>query len=159
MKSHVWRPLWVALLFVALILGIRMLYVPSDFGIHDRGYMYGWHRKGNESEWRGLPVKYGPQGYCRQCHEEKYRELAGSFHRGIGCENCHGPALGHPKDPPTLPTDKSRELCIRCHSYLPYRGSERERIDGIDPKKHYPEAECVMCHYPHNPRPHRKGSS
>lgn len=151
MKNHLWRPLVVALALVLVGLGAKKLLVPSDFGAHERGYMYGWHRKGNEAEWRAVRVRYQGDKVCRECHPDKYRDIVASPHGRIGCENCHGPNLDHPKDPPTLAFDRSRGLCLRCHALLPYAASGRGRIKGIDPLTHNPEAECVLCHYPHNP--------
>lgn len=152
MNNHVWRPLYVALGIVVLILIVRVAVVPDDFGVHERGYMYGWYRKSNEAEWRTVSVKYRTTVYCRECHGDKFDDIRDSPHASIMCENCHGPALGHPKDPPTMTIDRSRALCIRCHSFLPYRASGRGAIRGIDPLTHNPEAECVLCHYPHDPR-------
>lgn len=151
MKNHVWRPLYVALCIVAIILIARMVAVPKDFGIHDRGYMYGWHRLSNEKEWKDVKIKYKTTAYCIDCHRTIYSDLEQSPHGRIMCENCHGPALGHPDDPPTLTIDRSRKLCLRCHSFLPYKASARGAIRGINPDNHNPEAECVLCHYPHNP--------
>lgn len=152
MKNHVWRPLYVALLVVAAILVLRKVLVPADFGIGKRGYMYGWHRAGNEADWKAIKVKYRSAEYCKECHRDKYDDIKASPHANIDCENCHGPALGHPADPPTLTIDRNRELCARCHFYLPYKTSGRGSIRGINPATHHPEAECVMCHYPHNPK-------
>jgi hypothetical protein len=50
-----------------------------------------------------------------------------------------------------LTIDRSRGLCIRCHAKLPYRDSARAKIAGINPETHYSQAECVMCHYSHDP--------
>jgi predicted CXXCH cytochrome family protein len=72
-------------------------------------------------------------------------------HAIIPCEDCHGPATDHPSDPPKLAIDKSRGLCLRCHSSLPYPTSGRSQIRGIDPDTHNPDVECVMCHNPHKP--------
>jgi hypothetical protein len=44
MKNHVLRPLFVVIGIVVLILLARIVYVPKDFSIGPRGYMYGWHR-------------------------------------------------------------------------------------------------------------------
>lgn len=151
MSNHVWRPLYVALCVVALILVVRVVAVPKDFGVHDRGYMYGWHRLGNEKEWKNFKVKYKTSPYCMSCHGDIYKDLQRSPHARIMCEDCHGPALGHPDDPPTLTINRERKLCLRCHSYLPYKTSGRGKIRGVDPDTHNPEAECVLCHYPHNP--------
>ena len=152
MKSHVWRPLYIVLCVVALIFLARGMMVPKDFGIWERGYMYGWHRKGNEADWKAVKVKYKTAEFCKECHQDKYAELKSSPHASIMCENCHGPALDHPDDPPTLTIDRRRELCLRCHALLPYKTSGRSVIPGIDPTTHNPEAECTLCHYPHNPK-------
>lgn len=149
--SHVWRPLFVALGVVLLILLLRTVLVPADFGVHERGYMYGWHRKGNEADWKGVRVRYKGTAYCVGCHGDKYEDIKDSPHGRIMCENCHGPALNHPEDPRTLQIDRSRALCVRCHFRLDYRTSGRGDIRGINPQTHHPEAECVLCHYPHNP--------
>jgi predicted CXXCH cytochrome family protein len=151
-KSHVWRPLYVVLAIVAAILLLRLVMVPADFGVHERGYMYGWHRKSNEADWKAVTVKYKTTAYCKDCHEDKVKDIKDSPHGKIMCENCHGPALGHPDDPKTLTIDKSRQLCLRCHALLPYKTSGRGKIRGINPATHNPQAECVLCHYPHDPR-------
>ncbi|MBI5742075.1 MAG: cytochrome c3 family protein [Nitrospirae bacterium] len=151
MKSHVWRPLWIVLGLVGLILLLRPLIVPSDFGTGERGFMYGYHRKGNEEDWKAIKVKYRSKEYCKDCHQEKYDSNMSSKHSIIQCENCHGPAVDHPENPEKLVIDKSRALCIRCHAYLPYEQSDRSKIKGINPAEHNPDMECSMCHDPHKP--------
>ena len=152
MKSHVWRPLYVVLLIIAGVLVVRKIMVPADFGVGARGYMYGWHRPSNEEDWKKVSVKYRTSEYCKECHKEKYDEIKQSPHANINCENCHGPALGHPDDPKSLTINRARELCARCHFRLEYPTSGRGHIRGIDPKTHHPELECVTCHWPHDPR-------
>ncbi len=160
MKNHVIRPFIVFLGIVALILVARVFIVPKDFGIGARGYMYGWHRKGNEAEWKDkiIKVKYMGKEYCKDCHSDKYESINKTPHKIIPCEDCHGPA-GTPEgivhyDPdkrPKLPIDKSRAQCLRCHYPLPYPTSGRSKIRSIDPDKHNPDIECSTCHNPHNP--------
>ena len=151
MKNHVYKPLFVVLGVVVLILAIRVVYVPKDFGVGERGYMYGWHRHANEEDWKNFKVKYQGREYCKDCHSDKYSKTMNTPHKIIQCENCHGPAIGHPDDPPKLVLDKSREHCLRCHFPLPYSSSNRSKIKGIDPLKHNPDMECSACHNPHNP--------
>lgn len=153
MKNHVLRPLFVALVIVGVILLARTVIVPKDFGVFERGYMYGWHRKSNENEWKNVRVKYKTSKVCTECHKDKHDDIKDSAHASIGCENCHGPNYDHPKDPIGLAIDRSRDLCIRCHARLPYKASDRGEIRGINPDTHYPSAQCVMCHIPHNPKP------
>jgi len=137
----------------AVVLVIRAFYVPKDFGVHERGYMYGWYRAGNIEDWKNVKVKYQGREYCKTCHSDKYESIEKTPHAIIQCENCHGPALGHPENPAKLAIDKSRGLCLRCHSYLPYPTSNRANIRGIDPDRHNAGIECVMCHNPHKPSP------
>lgn len=151
MKSHVWRPLWVLLGVIALAFVARHFIVPSDFGVGERGFMYSFHRKSNEGEWKDFKVKYLTKEYCKECHDEKYESNMASKHREIECENCHGPAIDHPEDPEQLIIDTSRALCIRCHAYLPYPTSQRAEIRGINPEEHNPDEDCSMCHDPHEP--------
>ena len=151
MKNHVWKPLYIVLAIVGTILIIRTVLVPKDFGAHERGYMYGWHRKSSEADWKKVPVKYKTAKICRECHKDKYDDIKDSPHGSISCENCHGPNYSHPQDPVGLKIDSSRALCLRCHALLPYKDSARAKIPGINPDKHYTQAECVMCHYPHDP--------
>lgn len=139
------------IIIVAGILLARTMFVPGDFGVHERGYMYGWHRKSNEAEWQKYPVKYKTAKVCAECHKDKVDDITDSPHGTISCENCHGPNYDHPVNPVGLKIDRSRDLCLRCHAYLPYKDSARGKIPGIDPEKHYPQALCIMCHYPHNP--------
>lgn len=151
MKNHVLRPLWVAIGFVALILLVRHLMVPPDFGVHGKNFTYGFYRQSNVDEWKAFPVKYQGSELCVECHDDKVEAQMSSKHNIIQCENCHGPALDHPDDPETLIVDRSRALCLRCHTYLPYPNSLRSTLKGISPQDHNPDSECADCHDPHKP--------
>lgn len=151
MKNHVWRPFWVAVGLVALVLVGRYFMMPADFGVHGRNFTYGFHRLSNIDEWKAFPVKYQGKEFCVECHDGNAEENMASKHNAIQCENCHGPAINHPDAPEKLIIDRSRALCLRCHADLPYPNSLRSKLKGIDPQEHNPEAVCVECHNPHNP--------
>lgn len=151
MKSHAWRPLFVVIGLVALILLARAFYVPADFGTHERGYMYSYNRTGNIEEWKAFEAKYRGSQYCQGCHEDKTSALSAAQHAIIPCENCHGAAFGHPDDPEKLTVDRSRNLCLRCHAALVTPGSGRIQLPGIDAQNHNPGIECSDCHNPHHP--------
>ena len=157
MKNHVFRPLFAVIGLVVIVLIFRVFYVPKDFGVHERGYMYGWYREGNVAEWKtSVKVKYQGKEYCSGCHPDKVETINKTPHAIIQCENCHGPANDavseHPSDQrPKLTIDKTRAHCLRCHTKLAYPTSGRANIRGIDPDQHNPDVECVMCHNPHKP--------
>lgn len=151
MKRHVWRPLFVVIGLVIIILLVRAFYVPDDFGTQERGYTFGFHRLSNEQEWKDYPAKYRDSSYCSDCHEENSASLNASSHAMIPCENCHGAATNHPENPERLVIDHSRELCLRCHSQLYMPSSGRNDIPGIDPAEHNVGIGCSECHNPHNP--------
>lgn len=151
MKGHVWRPLFVVIALVVFILLFRMVYVPDDFGAQDRGYTFGYHRLSNEQEWKDYPAKYKGTEYCNECHDDKVEEVGAASHEMINCENCHGAAFDHPDNPELLTVDRSRDLCIRCHSALYMPSSDRNDIPGINPAEHNVGLECSECHNPHNP--------
>lgn len=151
MKSHVWRPLFVIIGLVVLILVGRTFYVPDDFGSQERGYTFGFHRMSNEQEWKDYPAKFKDNAYCSECHEDKTEGLEASLHGMIPCENCHGAAFDHPDNPEKLAIDRSRDLCLRCHSALYMPTSGRNDIPGIDPAEHNAGLECSECHDPHRP--------
>ncbi|MGB9700549.1 MAG: cytochrome c3 family protein [Thermodesulfobacteriota bacterium] len=146
---HYLRPFFAFLIIASLILLVRWIMVPADFGIQETGYMYGWYRKSNEKEWQAREIKYQGKEYCQSCHAQPYQDVSSSPHRLIECENCHGPALTHPTEPPKLAKNANRELCLRCHTYLPYPTSKRSEIKGIDQNEHNPGLACISCHEPH----------
>jgi len=151
MTNHVLRPLLVVIGVVIILLLVQHFYVPKDFGVHEQGYTYGSYREGNIEDWKKVTVKYQGKEYCKACHQDVFDSMALYPHAIIQCENCHGPALQHPTDPPKLVIDTTRALCLRCHTKLQYPTSGRAGITGIDPQTHNTGFECAKCHDPHQP--------
>ncbi|MCI0469793.1 MAG: cytochrome c3 family protein [Nitrospirae bacterium] len=154
--SHAWRPLFVTIGMVILILIVRAIIAPSDFRAANGDYKYQWHRISNEEEWKNFKVKYQGRDYCKDCHAVQYNQMTASRHALVQCENCHGPAVEHPVSPAKLSIDKSRELCLRCHARLPYRPAAYAGLSGgaiplkmQNPDEHNPGVECIICHDVH----------
>jgi hypothetical protein len=80
MKSHVFRPLWIVFGIIGAVLIARLFYVPKDFGVHERGYMYGWYREGNIGDWKNFKIKYQGSDYCKNCHPDKSESIAMTPH-------------------------------------------------------------------------------
>lgn len=151
MKNHVLRPLWLAIGVVVMVFIARHFMVPDDFGVHGDSFTYGFYRLGNLQEWKDFPVKYQGRERCEKCHDENSQSVVDSRHKKIQCENCHGPAAGHPKTVKKLVVDTSRDLCLRCHALLEYPNSKRGMMKGVVSEKHKKKFECTKCHNPHNP--------
>lgn len=176
MRSHVLRPLWVAIAAIALSQAVRFVMVPPDFGVHGQSFTYGYYRLSNIDEWKNFRVKYKGKESCAgdKCHDKNVKENLSSNHKVIECENCHDPNPEHLNDPKKFEykIDRSRRLCVRCHAYLPYPGNFRSKMKvinpqkhfhaylpdpgnfrsktrAIDPQKHYLDRECAVCHNPH----------
>lgn len=156
MKWHVLRPVWLAVGIVAAILVARVFMVPDDFGVHGANFTYGYHRLSNIDEWKAFPAKYQGREYCADCHRRIGRVQGRSLHAAIECENCHGPGVGHPEPVATLPIDRTRDQCLRCHAALGYTITARDQVPVIDDNTHEPGQECAECHNPHDPGGERK---
>ena len=131
--------------------------IAPSFKAVEGNYMYQWHRVDNESEWHDFQVKFQGSEYCRDCHPDMYKNVKASKHALVQCENCHGPAVKHPESPQKMVIDQRRELCLRCHSYLPYRPKEYAGLSKgpipmkmQNPDEHNPGIECVTCHDVHS---------
>ncbi len=167
--SHAWRPLIVIISLVVLALIARTQLIPADFKAKGGDYKYQWHREGNEEEWKNFPVKHKGREFCEQCHSEMTATVKGSGHTNVQCESCHvqfnPEKKGHPIDLKSdfdylleIGIDRSRDLCKRCHTELPYRPKPKlyianrehsEEMKLINPEEHNPGIKCVMCHDVH----------
>ena len=135
----------VAVLVAALIVA-RAVFVPPTFG--DRGH----YRAASVDSIEKLPIRYAGHDACAMCHPRVVERKASSFHRGVACEVCHGPAVRHTTNPIEVkpPAPRDRAFCPRCHAFNPARPTGFPQIDTI---RHNPGAPCFACHNPHDPTP------
>jgi predicted CXXCH cytochrome family protein len=147
----------IVIFVIAGIIGARMIFVPSFTSAND-DFRYQWHRVANQEEWKAFKVKYQGSESCKDCHTDQYNAVAASVHAKVSCESCHGPAIDHPDNPAKLAIDKSKDLCLRCHTNLPYRaGQYKELPKGaiqlkmVSPDEHNPGTgvQCIACHDAH----------
>jgi ribosomal protein S27AE len=139
----------LAILFAAAVAALivaRQMFVPESFG--DIGH----YRADVVPAIASLEIHYAGLPACAECHDDVAETKAASYHRGLTCEGCHGPAADHVDDPtekfPVVPTGRSS--CLRCHSYLASRPTGFPQIiESI----HNPMEACADCHDPHDPTP------
>ncbi len=109
-----------------------------------------------------LPYKCGPchmTGYRPGGHQDDLPGMVGTWDAGgIHCEECHGNASLHVKDPydSRMTVDRSSALCGKCHVrgtpyMIPASGDfvkHHEQFNEILGSKHA-ILDCVDCHDPH----------
>lgn len=121
-----------------------MFFVPRSFG------KYGHYRADAVDEIASQKLNYAGLQACKTCHSSINETLSDSYHKGLACETCHGPASKHIESPgkikPVVP--KERKNCATCHSYNPSRPTG---FPQIITESHNPGIACIMCHKPHNP--------
>ena len=146
---HVFRPLYIVLALVGLILIARTMVVPKDFGVHESGYMYGWYRKTNEGEWKDFKPNISGKNIAWIVMPSGSNRFVLPGIISSSVKTAMDRVVEHPSDPPKLNLDRTRDLCLRCHTFLAYPTSKRSEIKGIDPGQHNPGGECAGCHEPH----------
>ncbi len=139
----------LAMLFAlaaVLTLLLRAQFVPDSFG------ETGHYRADAIPLIEAQPIRYAGLEACAECHDDVAELKAGSYHRGLACEGCHGAAAGHVEDPvehrPGVPT--GRDACLRCHAY---QASRPTGFPQVLQAVHNPMEPCASCHDPHEPTP------
>jgi len=134
------------------LLSVRQRLVPKSFG------ELGHYRADAVKAAAGQPIRYAGAEACAECHDDVAELKGGSYHRGVSCEICHGPAAAHVQDAgenkPVVP--RERKACLYCHGYLPSRPTG---FPQVIEKVHNPMEPCMGCHNPHDPKPPRIPSS
>jgi hypothetical protein len=144
MPQQAWR---LGVLFAAgavVLVGARSFLVPKTFG--EKGH----YRAAALKVIAAREPKYAGREQCYDCHTEVQKKMATAFHRGLGCEVCHGPAAVHASDPDSATSSPpvDRAFCTRCHGY---DASRPTGFPQIDPALHDPLTLCTKCHDPHAP--------
>jgi hypothetical protein len=150
--KHVFRLVFLLVLVFGGFLIVRNLFVPASFG------QYGHYRGDNVAEQMAKAVRHGGPESCRSCHGEEYGVHSAGAHKSVPCENCHGPLAFHADSSDKtadMPTDRSYDLCARCHRRLSARPASVSQVQveahleemGAD----FEREVCIACHQPHAP--------
>ena len=122
----------------------RHFLIPASFG------QYGWYRGDAIGENANKPISFAGRKTCAECHDNPVKKLAGSSHKGLSCEACHGANAAHAADPAAVsPVPlKDPRFCVRCHAREPARPSKFPQVDVAE---HAGKQGCTECHQPHCP--------
>ena len=145
MNQQIPRLLTVFTVVGAGLLTARHFVIPPTFGES------GHYRGAAVAPIVDRPQKYAGQAECAECHDDVTTQRSAGNHRGVACENCHGPAAAHVASLDSLPViPLARKFCPACHAYDPSRPTG---FPQIDPVTHNPLLPCTNCHDPHAPVP------
>jgi hypothetical protein len=128
-----------------LFIIVRQAFIPADFGV------FGFYRAGALVDSRSLPIQYGGQPSCVECHDALEGTPKENRHTAIRCEACHGPLARHAADadankPKAL---DPRLLCLSCHT----KGAGKPAwFPQVVIATHEPNRACGDCHRPHRPK-------
>ena len=137
------RLAFVTVAIVVSYFSARHFLVPESFG------QYGWYRGNALKEYAALPLVYGGQAACAECHEEVVKKRAKAGHASVACESCHGPLQAHVDDPNIKPPKIGNpKLCAGCHESSPARPVKFKQVVLSE---HNADQKCTECHQPHLP--------
>lgn len=138
----------VIAVIVAVVLLLRFVVLPESM------FSAKPHQAATVVREAAKPGRYAGMDTCRDCHEEEYGTKLAGAHRGIGCENCHGPAAAHvankDDEAATPPKHREREFCLGCHGFVASRPDGFPQVVG---QEHNGRKRCVACHDAHDPVP------
>jgi hypothetical protein len=146
LPEQVTRLALVAGVLVVAVLGVRFAVIPRSLVSAEL------HRRDTVDREVARPVKFAGSQACQDCHEDVAAKKGKSYHRGLACGGCHGPAVVHAEDPGALkpPAPRDRKFCPVCHDYDPARPTGFPQINQAT---HNPTLPCIDCHDPHDPEP------
>ena len=143
MPKHITRLVLIMVAFVIVALAAKAFFTANSF------YRFGHFRADSVPEIASMATSYQTPKACLSCHAPRVQEWSGSHHKTVICEVCHSALPGHPDAlKATIPTD-TVALCTQCHEKMPGRPSV---IRQVDVSQHYPSAQCIRCHNPHDPK-------
>lgn len=146
--EHLLRVVAVFAVVIAVFLVARAYLTPKSYG------KLGRYRAASVDEEKARPIRYAGQKECASCHRGQVREKAGSSHRTVSCESCHGAAYAHAQVPsgekPKRPAEKEmRAFCAVCHAQ---DISKPRGFKQVSIYEHNPGVACTQCHPPHKPK-------
>lgn len=146
MQEHLKKAFTLLAIGIIAFLFVRSFAIPPSFG------EYGWYRADSVLENRNHQLGYAGSASCGEedCHKTLYTIWAGSRHKTLNCETCHGPSAEHVRNIRVMPqpANESRDYCGLCHYK---RVARPANFPQIEPEFHGENLKCGFCHNPHKP--------
>lgn len=141
-RKHLVRAVILLAVAIVAFLSLREALTPVSFGQFDL-----FHRE-DTRRWTSQPLVFSHTSRCNDCHSSVYARWEQSVHRGVSCENCHGPGIDHIETGSKLTVNRNSELCQVCHEKLASRPAGFPQVASA---VHSPGVSCISCHNPHSP--------
>ena len=160
--THVFRLIIIVLIGVVCFFGIKGFFVPDSW---DSKLFY---RVDALEDLKQQPLRHGGNQACASsgCHAEQQQDshlmqlqhLGSGNHKGLACENCHGPVSLHVNNGSKINAAKVHrqgKFCLQCHAPLISKPESFPKFSedhighwyfDVDDK-----ATCIKCHDPHKP--------
>jgi len=149
-RSHLDRLALLLVVCLVAFLIIKDLATPASWNYEV------WYRGDALAELQALPLAFGGNESCVECHDDEHEAMAEFKHQTLACESCHGALADHVKEGKKFAdakVDKSRTQCLLCHQVLISRPKDFPQF-SMDIRRHKTMKEttvCVKCHDPHEP--------
>jgi predicted CXXCH cytochrome family protein len=162
-RSHIYRLIVLLVIVVVGFVAVRGLAIPSSWDSEN------FYRLDSLDELKLQPMQIGGNESCggASCHDQErvakhktqLATVGKGSHKGLACENCHGPLSAHVSDDKKIASaviDRENKLCLNCHGKLLSRPKNFPQFDTEKTGHWYFDVEitkpCLDCHSPHNPR-------
>lgn len=151
----------VKLIIAMIVVGVGGFFAKKALTPETMG-QYGHYRGADIEDQKAVPVRFGTNESCFQCHKPIRRIHKSGVHQTVSCEICHGPYGNHIKDGvkvgvlPVKQGEDINQLCLRCHNKI-IQARPRESIKVIGMPEHLKQKEvrlthtCDQCHMVHDP--------
>ena len=162
-RSHLYRLVVLLVIVAVAFVAIRGLAIPESWDPEK------FYRVNSLEDLKLQPLQIGGNDSCAgsDCHDQQrvvkhkkhFNALAKGNHRGLACENCHGPLSDHIRDGKHVNAalvSRDNALCLGCHGPLISRPKNFPQFDAENTGHWYFDVEitqhCHECHDPHEPR-------
>ncbi len=152
-RKHLFRLVIVLVVGLLGLIALRVVFTPSSWNYE------AWYRGDTLEDMKKLPIAFGGNTSCNDCHQKQVETLTANKHKKLNCEGCHGALADHVKDgkkfADAVVMNDTRWQCLNCHQQKVTMPKRHPVFPGKVEKhlKLKDEQICLECHQPHDPTP------